>query len=90
MNDQTLKELKAKVETAEDIKKKINALDETIQSCKAPAGFLQIIINYNNQNQLSLGEAFGPKTLNAHFKDHIAQAAEKLKADLEKEYENLK
>ena len=90
MDDKTLQALKAKVEEAEGLQKKIKTLEEVIASCEATVGFIAITMNYKNQNEIRLADRFGAKDLHDHFKTAIMEAAAKLKDKLEADYIKLK
>lgn len=90
LNDETLADLKNKVNQAEALQLQIKALDEVIASCKAEVGFLNIIANYKNQNEVNLVASFPVRNIFDGFKLHISDAATELKGKLETEFKNLK
>lgn len=90
MDDKSLEELRAKVTAAEKLKQQIVTLEEFIASCNAEVGFLNVTMNYRNQNEIKLVTHFGAKEVFDAFRDDLRTAAEKLKAKLEADYNNLK
>lgn len=90
MDEKTLADLKTKVEQAEKLKKQMDTLDEFIASCNADIGYLNITMNYRNQNEVKLVNQFGPREVFEAFKDDVKTAAENLKKKLETEFKNLK
>jgi hypothetical protein len=89
MDDKTLTDLKQVVDQALSIKKKIAALDDVLVACNAEAGFLDIKINYRNQNEVSLAAVLGAGETFTAFKKALGEAAGSEKARLHSSYTNL-
>jgi len=89
MDDKTLNDLKQVVDQALAVKKKMEHLDDVIASCNAEVGFLDIRINYRNQNEASAASILGAGETFTAFRDSLAEAATKEKARLEASYKQL-
>lgn len=91
MDDKTLQELKGKVERAEALTKQMQTMDDVIASCNAEVGFLNMVMNYNQQNAINLiTSGFMPREVFDAFKSAIKAQAVELRKDLEQQYKNLK
>lgn len=90
MDDQQLDALKGKVDQAVKLKNQIAALEDFIASCNAEVGFLNVTMNYKNQNEIKLVNHFTAKEAFEAFSGDIKDAAERLKGNLETEFKNLK
>lgn len=90
MDQETLQALREKVKRAEELQQQIDTLDEFIASCNADIGFLNVTMNYRQQNEIKLVAKFGPREVFDAFKDDVQAAAIKLKEKLEAEFKNLK
>lgn len=89
MDKDILQALKAKVEIGEDLQRQIAALDDFIASCNGDIGFVNILMNFKQQNEIVLATVFPAKTLFTEFKAELKDAAYLLKAKLETEFKNL-
>lgn len=92
MDEKQHQELKEKVSQADSLQRQIKSLDEVIKSCKGEVGFLNIIANYKNQNEINLAISLdqGAKDVYEAFKAYVHDGAVRLKAKLETDYKNLK
>ena len=90
MDDKLLTELQAKVQLATDLKGRVEALDRVIASCNAEVGFMDIVLNYNNQNEMHVKNILGPGDTFVEFKDVIKQGAMAVRDKLEQQYKDLK
>ena len=89
MDDKTLQALQEKLTKAVDLKNKIAALDHVLACCNNESGFANIVVNYKNQEELSLVTRFTPKEVHDAFRGGLIVAASALKGKLEEEYKNL-
>ena len=92
MDDKTHQELKDKVEQANTLQRQVKALDEVIKSCKGEVGYMNIIANYKNQNEINLVLSLdqGARDVFDAFKHYVIEGAVILKTELETRYKNLK
>jgi len=89
MNDVELDKLRATVDTAEKLKRQIKTLDDFIASSNNAVGYLNVTMNHKNQNEIQLISNFETRVIFDWFKDHLREAAELLKSDLEGKYKEL-
>lgn len=89
MDDKTLNDLKQVVDQALTTKKQIEYLDDVIASCNAEVGFLDIRINYRNQNEVSMATVLGAGETFTAFKTHVSIAAQQEKDRLVSNYKNI-
>lgn len=89
MDDKKLTGLRDIVSRAEELQKQIKELEDVIASCKAEVGYMGIVVNLKNQNEINLHFKLSPRLTFDSFKDGIKASAEVLKEKLEEEYKNL-
>lgn len=91
MDEKTHQELKDKVEQANTLRSQVKALDEVIKSCKGEVGYMNIIANFKNQNEVNLVQSLdqGARDVFDAFKTCVHDGAVSLKTELEAKYKNL-
>ena len=90
MDNETLDNLKQVVDYATGLKNKIEHLDSVVASCNAEVGFVDIRINYRNQNEISLASVLGSAETFTAFRDSLKAAALVEKERLLVRYKELK
>ena len=89
MNETLHIALREKIQRADDLIKQMATLKEFIASCNADIGFLNITMNYRQQNEVKLVNIFEARTLYDVYKTALKETAQEQLTALEAQYKAL-